>query len=241
MFDWLSDPDMWVAFLTLVSLEIVLGIDNIIFISILSGKLPVERQKHARQLGIALALVLRLLLLLSIKWIMGLTTPWLTIGLQDITGRDIILIAGGLFLIYKAVKEIHHKFEISSQEDGQAMQQGKAVTFAGVIAQILMIDLVFSLDSVITAVGMVDNISIMVAAIIISVSVMLLSAKKISDFVQQHPAIKVLALAFLVMIGTTLIAEGTGFHIPKGYVYVSMFFAVAVEFLQIRLGTRKKH
>jgi predicted tellurium resistance membrane protein TerC len=238
MFEWLSDPNAWVAFLTLCALEIVLGIDNIIFISILSGKLPAEQQTKARQTGIALALVLRLGLLFSIQWIMSLTATLFSVAGQDITGRDLILVSGGLFLIYKAVKEIHHKFEKAADKDNS--KNSKSLTFAAVIAQILIVDLVFSLDSVITAVGMVNDISIMVSAVVISVAVMLLSAKGISDFVQKHPAIKVLALAFLVMIGTTLIAEGVGYHFPKGYVYVSMLFAVSVEFINIRLDVRNK-
>jgi predicted tellurium resistance membrane protein TerC len=239
MFEWLSDPAAWVAFLTLCSLEIVLGIDNIIFITILAGKLPPEQQDKARQLGIGLALVLRLGLLFSIKWIMGLTAALFTVNQTEISGRDVILILGGLFLIYKAVKEIHHKVEEAGQPEESTEIKGKA-SFAAVIAQILLVDLVFSLDSVITAVGMVNDISIMVAAVVVSVGVMLLSAKSISGFVQRHPAVKILALAFLVMIGTTLIAEGVDFHIPKGYVYVSMLFAVCVEWINIRIGSRKK-
>lgn len=237
MFDWITDPGAWVAFLTLCSLEIVLGIDNIIFITILSNKLPADQQVKARQTGIALALVLRLGLLFSISWIMGLTATLFTIVEQPISGRDLILILGGLFLIYKAVKEIHNKFEQAGEASGAESLQ--KVTFNLVILQILLVDLVFSLDSVITAVGMVKEIGIMIAAVVVSVVVMLLSARGISAFVNRHPAVKVLALAFLVMIGTTLIAEGVGFYIPKGYVYVSMLFAVAVEFINIRLGTRK--
>jgi len=238
MFDWLSDPGAWVAFLTLCSLEIVLGIDNIIFITILSNKLPPQQQVKARQTGIALALILRLALLFSISWIMGLTATLFTVLEQPISGRDLILILGGLFLIYKAVKEIHNKFE-QAGEASEAESLRKA-TFNMVILQILLVDLVFSLDSVITAVGMVKEIGIMIAAVLVSVVVMLLSARGISSFVNRHPAVKVLALAFLVMIGTTLIAEGVGFYIPKGYVYVSMLFAVAVEFINIRLSTRSR-
>ncbi len=236
MFDWITDPGAWVAFLTLCSLEIVLGIDNIIFITILSNKLPPKQQVKARQTGIALALFLRLALLFSISWIMGLTATLFTILEQSISGRDLILILGGLFLIYKAVKEIHNKFEQTGADSNEAME--RKVTYNLVIAQILMVDLVFSLDSVITAVGMVKEIGIMIGAVVVSVVVMLLSARAISDFVNRHPAVKVLALAFLVMIGTTLIAEGVGFYIPKGYVYVSMLFAVGVEFINIRLGAR---
>lgn len=236
MFDWITDPGAWVAFLTLCSLEIVLGIDNIIFITILSNKLPPKQQVKARQTGIALALFLRLALLFSISWIIGLTATLFTILEQSISGRDLILILGGLFLIYKAVKEIHNKFEQTGADSNEAME--RKVTYNLVIAQILMVDLVFSLDSVITAVGMVKEIGIMIGAVVVSVVVMLLSARAISDFVNRHPAVKVLALAFLVMIGTTLIAEGVGFYIPKGYVYVSMLFAVGVEFINIRLGAR---
>lgn len=233
--EWLTDPDTLVALLTLCALEIVLGIDNIIFISILAGKLPEAQQAKARQTGIGLALVLRLGLLFSISWMMRLTAPLFTVLENEISGRDLILLIGGLFLIYKSVKEIHHKVEASSDDQPTT----KALSFGAVVGQILLIDLIFSLDSVITAVGMVDRIEVMIIAVVVSVIVMLLAAGPISNFVNRHPAIKVLALAFLIMIGVALIAQGLEFYIPKGYIYFSMAFAVAVEFVQIRIGSRK--
>jgi predicted tellurium resistance membrane protein TerC len=233
----LSNPDAWIAFLTLCALEIVLGIDNIIFISILASRLPAEQQVRARQTGIALALILRLLLLFSISWMMGLTAPLFFIGEADFTGRDLILLFGGLFLIYKSVKEIHHKMEEAGKD---ASKQAGAITFQAVVAQILLVDLVFSLDSVITAVGMVKYIEVMIAAVIVSVLVMLAAAAPVSNFVNRHPAVKVLALAFLLMIGTALVAQGLGFYIPKGYIYFAMAFSTAVEFLNIRISSRSK-
>ena len=234
--DWITNPDIWIAFLTLCALEIVLGIDNLIFISILASKLPREQQAKARQLGLSLALFIRIGLLFSISWIMGLTADVFSVGSMGISGRDIILIGGGLFLIYKSVKEIHEKMEDTESTQNISM---KAVTFNGTIIQILLIDVIFSLDSVITAVGMADHLSVMIAAVIVSMLIMLLIAKSLSDFVNNHPAIKVLALSFLLMIGTALIAEGIDFHIPKGYIYFSMAFAVLVEIINIRIGTRK--
>ena len=234
--DWITNPDIWIAFLTLCALEIVLGIDNLIFISILASKLPREQQAKARQLGLSLALFIRVGLLFSISWIMGLTADVFSVGSMGISGRDIILIGGGLFLIYKSVKEIHEKMEDTESTQNISM---KAVTFNGTIIQILLIDVIFSLDSVITAVGMADHLSVMIAAVIVSMLIMLLIAKSLSDFVNNHPAIKVLALSFLLMIGTALIAEGIDFHIPKGYIYFSMAFAVLVEIINIRIGTRK--
>ncbi|HEX5625502.1 MAG TPA: TerC family protein, partial [Saprospiraceae bacterium] len=207
--EFLTNPDIWLGFLTLVALEIVLGIDNIIFISILTNKLPKEQQHKARQTGIMLALFSRLALLFSISWIMSLTTPFVTLFEREISGRDMILLLGGLFLIFKSVKEIHHKVEEAGEED---FHVPKKVSYASIIFQIVLIDIVFSLDSVITAVGMVDHLSVMVAAVVVSVIVMLLLAKSISDFVGDHPAIKILALAFLIMIGTALVAESLDFH-----------------------------
>lgn len=233
--DWMTNPDIWIAFFTLCALEIVLGIDNLIFISILTNKLPQHQQAKARQIGLSLALILRIGLLFSISWIMGLTRDLFTVRDMGISGRDLILILGGLFLIYKSVKEIHEKVE---QADAPEITL-KAATFKGVIIQILLIDAVFSLDSVITAVGMANRISVMVAAVVIAMIIMMLSAGALSDFVNRYPAIKVLALAFLLMIGAALIAEGLDFHIPKGYIYFSMAFAVLVEFINIRVGSRK--
>lgn len=234
--DWLFHPDTWIAFVTLCALEIVLGIDNIVFISILTNKLPEAQRGKARQTGLGLALVMRLLLLFSISWMMQLTTPLFTVLSQEISGRDLILLIGGLFLIYKSVKEIHHKVEESEAVESES----KPVSYSSVIGQIVLIDLVFSLDSVITAVGMVDRIEIMIGAVIVSMVVMLISAAPISDFVNRHPAIKVLALAFLIMIGVALIGQGLDFKIPKGYIYFSMAFALAVEMINIRIGSRAK-
>jgi predicted tellurium resistance membrane protein TerC len=230
----LSDPNVWIAFLTLCALEIVLGIDNIIFISILTNRLPKEQQKKGRQIGLALAMLMRLGLLFSISWMMRLTEPLFTISGNGISGRDLILLLGGLFLIYKSVKEIHQKVE----DAGQSPDTQRKATFAAVIAQIILVDLVFSLDSVITAVGMVDDIRIMIAAVVVSVTVMLLAAEPISAFVNRHPAVKVLALAFLIMIGVALIGEGLDFHFPKGYIYFAMAFSVGVEFINIRIKNR---
>lgn len=233
-----TDPNVWISFLTLCALEIVLGIDNIVFISILTNRLPVKDQKPALRLGLVFAMVMRIGLLFSISWVMGLTEPLFQILGQLISGRDLILILGGLFLLYKSINEIHNKFE--DEAEAEKVGGKKKTNFVSVIGQILLIDLVFSLDSVITAVGMVDHISIMVAAVIVSVSVMLVSASTIANFVNRHPAVKVLALAFLIMIGTALIAEGLDFHFPKGYIYFAMAFSVAVEFINIRLGARGK-
>ena len=241
--EWISDPQIWISFLTLTVLEIVLGIDNIVFISIQSGKLPAEQQKKARQVGLLLALVMRVGLLFSISWIMGLTKPFLDLGdtfgitnpswqrYLSLSGRDLILFIGGLFLIYKATTEIHHKVEGHVESSSK---RNKPLTFGNVIVQIIVLDLVFSLDSVITAVGMVDQIGVMIAAVIVAVAIMLLSAESISKFVNDYPSVKMLALAFLLLIGVSLTAEAFDQHIPKGYIYFSMAFAVLVEFLNIR-------
>lgn len=233
LLSWVSSPEAWIAFATLVLLEIVLGIDNIVFISILAGKLPPAQQPRARTIGLLLAAVTRLLLLLSIAWIIRLTEPLFSVLGQEISGRDLVLIAGGLFLLYKATREIHEKLE--GQDHGGVVRA--APTFAAVIAQILVVDMVFSLDSIITAVGMVDEIGVMVAAVLVTVAVMLVAAGPISNFVNAHPTVKMLALSFLLLIGMTLVAEGLDFHVPKGYIYFSMGFAVLVELLNIR--TRK--
>lgn len=235
--DWITNPDIWISFLTLCGLEIVLGIDNLIFISILSNKLPKEQQGRARRIGLSLALIMRVGLLFSISWIMSLTNDLFTVLEQGVSGRDIILILGGLFLIYKSVSEIHEKFEDSQTEEKvDVVVSG----FREVVVQIVLMDIIFSFDSVITAVGMTDNISVMIAAVIVSMIIMMLSADSIGDFVGRHPAIKVLALAFLIMIGVALIADGLDFHIPKGYIYFSMAFALLVEFINIMTDTRKK-
>ncbi|MBC7774374.1 MAG: TerC family protein [Phycisphaerae bacterium] len=229
--EWITDPDIWIAFFTLVALEIVLGIDNIIFISILTSRLPDKQQAKGRRIGLSLAMLTRIALLLSLAWLMKLTAPILVVGSNEISGRDLILLLGGLFLMYKSVKEIHARVE----EADKPLKNVRKAKFSTIIAQIVLVDIVFSLDSVITAVGMVDQIGVMVAAVIVSVGVMMLAAEPISKFVNHHPAVKVLALAFLIMIGVALIGEGLGFHIPKGYIYFSMAFSVAVEFVNIRL------
>ena len=233
---WISDPQSWIAFVTLLALEIVLGIDNVIFISILAGKLPADQQARARTTGLALALITRVALLFSLAWIVRLTAPLFTLLGQEISGRDLILLVGGLFLIWKSTHEIHERLEgEEAHAEGGAR---KAVSFGGVIVQILLLDIVFSLDSVITAVGMVDQLSIMVAAVVAAVVVMLFAAGGISAFVERHPTVKMLALSFLLLIGVTLIAEGFDKHIPKGYIYFAMAFSVFVEMLNLRL--RKK-
>jgi predicted tellurium resistance membrane protein TerC len=235
MFEWIASPEAWVALATLAALEIVLGIDNIIFISILVGRLPEKQRDLGRFLGLALAMLTRLALLFSIVWIMGLTKPWFTLLDQEISGRDIILIGGGLFLLLKATHEIHNSLE---GEEHTAGATGTA-TFGMVLLQIAILDIVFSLDSVITAVGLVNEISIMAIAIILSVGVMLIAAKPIGDFVDRHPTVKMLALAFLIMVGFTLIIEGFDVHVPKGYIYFAMAFSIAVEMLNLRLRRKK--
>ncbi|WP_319547665.1 TerC family protein [Desulfogranum marinum] len=234
MFIWLTSPEAWVALATLTLLEIVLGIDNIIFITILVNKLPEHQRKFARQTGLLLAMLTRLILLFSIAWVMGLTTPWFTIFEQTISGRDIILVGGGLFLLFKATHEIH-----TSLEGGEEHSHVSAkATLGSMLVQIALLDIVFSLDSVITAVGLADHISIMAIAIVVAVGVMLFSAKSIGDFVDAHPTIKILALSFLLLVGVTLIVEGFDVHVPKGYIYFAMAFSVGVEMLNMRM--RKK-
>jgi predicted tellurium resistance membrane protein TerC len=231
MMDWIADPQIWIALATLTFLEIVLGVDNIIFISILSGKLPLEQQPKARRLGLLGAMVTRVMLLFSLAWIIRLTAPWFTVLGQEISGRDLILILGGLFLLGKSTHEIHEKLE---GEEGHASGR-VAASFASVIIQIMLLDIVFSLDSVITAVGMVDELWVMVAAVIIAVGIMMWAAEPISAFVHRHPTVKMLALSFLLLIGLSLLAEGFGHHIPKGYIYFAMGFSVFVESINLRL------
>ena len=235
--DWITQPETWIAFLTLVALELVLGVDNVIFISILASKLPQNQQQSARRTGIMLAVVTRILLLLSISWIIGLTEPLFAVAGFDISGRDVVLIAGGLFLLWKSVHEIHGALE-GVDEDETSAAGAAVASFGGVLVQIAILDIVFSLDSVITAVGLADQISVMVLAILISVAVMMFAAKGIGEFVDRHPTIKMLALSFLVLVGVTLIAEGFGTHVPKGYIYFAMAFSVAVEMINIRLRKR---
>ena len=234
--DWLADPQIWIAFLTLTVLELVLGIDNVIFISILSGKLPDNQQQRARYIGLTLALGMRVGLLFSLTWVMGLTEPLFTVLSQKVSGRDLILLLGGLFLIGKSTHEIHGSLE---GEEGHASKKTYP-SFMSVIVQIMLLDIVFSLDSVITAVGMVDNIWIMIAAVVVSIVAMMAFAGPIGAFVQRHPTVKMLALAFLLLIGVTLIAEGFHQHISKGYIYAAMAFSVFVEFLNLRLRKKTK-
>lgn len=236
MLEVLSDPQAWIALATLTALELVLGIDNIVFISILVDKLPAEQREKARRLGLFMAMFMRIGLLLVLSWIVGLIAPLFTMLGQQISGRDLILIAGGLFLIYKATSEIHQSLE---GKEGYASGAVKA-TFGAVLLQIMIIDMVFSLDSIITAVGMVDRIEVMIAAVIISVGMMMLFAGAIGRFVSDHPTIKVLALSFLVVVGVVLIVEGFDQHVPKGYVYFAMAFSVAVEMLNIRVRKKSK-
>ena len=229
--EWITDLEIWIALATLTFLEIVLGIDNIIFISILSGKLPESQQPRARRLGLLAAMVMRVLLLFSLAWIIRLTAPWFTVLGQEISGRDLILILGGLFLMGKSTYEIHDKLE---GEEGHASRRVFA-SFGTVIVQIMLLDIVFSLDSVITAVGMVEQLWVMVAAVVISVAIMMLSAEPISTFVHRHPTVKMLALSFLLLIGMSLLLEGFDHHIPKGYIYFAMGFSVFVEMINLRL------
>lgn len=234
MFEWIVSPEAWIALATLTALEIVLGIDNIIFISILVSRLPDHQRETGRRIGLALAMLTRLALLFSIAWVMGLKDAWFTILDQEISGRDAILILGGLFLLYKSTHEIHQSMEGIEEQTSVPNAAG----FAGVLVQIAILDIVFSLDSVITAVGLVDYVSIMAIAIIIAVGIMLMAARSIGDFVDRHPTIKILALSFLILVGVTLIVEGFDVHVPKGYIYFAMAFSVTVEMLNIRM--RKK-
>lgn len=232
--EWITDPQAWIAFLTLLALEIVLGIDNIIFISILAGKLPEEQQPRARFIGLGLALFIRVALLFSLSWVIGLTAPLFRVLGQEISGRDLILIGGGLFLLAKATYEIHESLE---GEEGHASRSVRA-SFVSVIIQIILLDAVFSLDSVITAIGMVDQVGLMITAVVIAIGFMMLFAAPVGSFVNRHPTIKVLALSFLLLIGLTLLVEAFDVHVPKGYIYFAMGFSVFVEMLNMRL--RKK-
>lgn len=232
---WLTDPQGWIAFMTLLVLEIVLGIDNVIFISILAGKVPPHQQKKARLVGLGMAMLMRIMLLFSLSWVIHLTAPLFTVFGQEISGRNLILILGGLFLLAKSTHEIHQRLE---GEAGHASARVKP-SFANVLLQILLLDIVFSLDSVITAVGMVEHLGIMISAVVAAVGFMMVFAGSISSFVERHPTVKMLALSFLLLIGVTLIADGFDRHIPKGYIYFAMAFSVGVEMLNLRL--RKSH
>lgn len=228
--EWLTNPEMWIALVTLTVLEIVLGIDNVVFITILAGKLPLHLQDRARRVGLVLAMVTRILLLLSITWIIRLTAPLITVLGQELSGRDLILMAGGLFLLGKATHEIHERLE---GEEGRR-SAAQAATFGAVVTQIMLLDVVFSIDSVVTAVGMVREVAVMVTAVVIAVLVMLVSVGPISDFVERHPTVKMLALSFLLLIGMSLVAESLDQHIPKGHIYFAMGFSVLVEALNTR-------
>jgi predicted tellurium resistance membrane protein TerC len=234
--EWLSDPQAWIGFLTLTVLEIVLGIDNIIFISILCGKLPPDQQPKARRIGLTLAMVMRILLLLSLSWVIRLTAPLFSVFGHEISGRDLVLIIGGLFLLAKSTMEIHEKLE---GEEGHASAK-VGPSFTSVLLQITMLDIVFSLDSVITAVGMVSQVSVMILAVVVAVGFMMMFAGAVGEFVHRHPTIKMLALSFLLLIGVTLVADGLGHHIPKGYIYYAMGFSVFVEVLNLRARAKSK-
>lgn len=236
MFELFADPQVWASLLTLTALEIVLGIDNIIFISIMAAKLPVHQQKKARQVGLALALITRLLLLASIAWIATLTQPLISLLGMDFSGRDLILIGGGLFLLAKGTIEIHHSVE-GHEEGGVAP---KVASFGGVVVQIMLLDIVFSLDSVITAVGMSNHLPVMVAAVVIAMAVMLFASGPVGDFVNRHATVKMLALSFLLLVGIALVADGLGFHIPKGYLYFAIAFSALVEALNLLASSRRK-
>lgn len=234
MFEWVASPEAWVALVTLTALEIVLGIDNIIFISILVGRLPEAQRNFARRMGLSLAMLTRLGLLFSISWVMGLTKPWFELFGMSISGRDLVLIGGGLFLLFKATHEIHNSLEGAEDNNKQMVVTG----LGSVLIQIAILDIVFSLDSVITAVGLVEHVALMAIAIVLAVLVMMFAAKPIGDFVEKHPTIKILALSFLILVGVTLIVEGFDIHVPKGYIYFAMAFSVSVEFINLRM--RKK-
>jgi predicted tellurium resistance membrane protein TerC len=234
--DWITSPEAWVALATLTALEVVLGIDNIVFISILSERVRPDQRARARQIGLSLAMLTRIALLFSIVWVMSLTRPLLAIAGHNFSGRDLILAGGGLFLIWKATREVHHKLEGPEDDEGDG---GKRVASLGsVILQIAVLDIVFSLDSVITAVGMAEDVVVMIAAVVLAVGFMMMSAGRVSAFVNNHPTVKMLALSFLLLIGTALVADGVGFHIPKGYIYVAMGFSLFVEMLNLRAAKK---
>ena len=234
--DWMTDPQAWIALVTLTALEIVLGIDNIIFISVLTGRLPEDQRQRGRLIGLAMAMLMRIVLLLFLAWIVRLTAPLFAALGNEISGRDLILIVGGLFLLAKSTHEIHHNLEGVEKGDSIAVQ----ATFASVLVQITLLDIVFSLDSVITAVGMADHIPVMVIAIVLAVCFMMVFAKPIGDFVEQHPTVKMLALSFLLLVGMALVADGLDFHIPKGYIYFAMGFSVFVEMLNLKMRKRRQ-
>ena len=230
MFDWISDPTIWASLVTLTAMEIVLGIDNIVFISVIVGKLPPEQATRARQLGLAMALVFRIILLFALFWIIGLTTPVFTLLGQPFSWRDLVLLAGGLFLLVKATREIHKDVEGNNHEDGGAKVYA---SFGMIVAQIAVIDMVFSIDSIVTAVGMAEHVGVMIAAVMIAVAIMYVASGPVAGFIDRHPTTRMLALAFLLMIGIALVADGIGFHIPRGYLYAAMAFSAIVELLNV--------
>jgi predicted tellurium resistance membrane protein TerC len=234
--EWLTSADVWISLITLLLLEIVLGIDNVVFISILAGRLPEHQRPRARIIGLSLALVTRVLLLFSLSWVIGLTAPWFTVGSHEISGRDVILIAGGLFLLAKSTYEIHHRIE----GEGEQGTGRAAASFGGVLVQIVLLDIVFSLDSVITAVGMVDQLWVMIVAVMLAIGLMMFLAGTISAFVDRHPTVKMLALSFLLLIGGSLVADGLDYHVPKGYIYGPIAFSILVEVLNL-LAARRRH
>ena len=236
-FTWVTDPEIWASLITLMALEIVLGIDNLVFISILAGRLPPEQQSKARKVGLALALITRLALLATLAWIVGLTEPFLHVGAFALSWRDVILIGGGLFLLYKATHEIHNEVEGDEEDKGPGRTEA---SFLAVVSQIAIIDIIFSLDSVITAVGMADHLWVMVVAVISAVIVMLIASDPLANFIAAHPTVKMLALSFLLLIGVMLIAEGLHFHIPKGYIYFALGFSVGVEVLNTWVQKRRR-
>lgn len=238
-FNWINDPQIWLSLLTLSALEIVLGIDNLVFIAILTGRLPLHQRALGRKVGLSLALITRLMLLATLAWIVGLTAPVFTVAGQGFSWRDLILIAGGLFLLYKATVEIHEMTEHDAEQANPA-DGAVGVTFKGIVLQIAVIDIIFSLDSVITAVGMADKLWVMITAVVLAVGVMVIFSDRISDFVSKHPSLKMLALSFLMLIGVMLVAEGIGSHVEKGYVYFAMAFSLIVEVLNMRVRTKQK-
>lgn len=238
MMELLFDPTVWASFLTLTVMEIVLGIDNIVFISVIIGKLPPEQAERARKLGLALALVFRIVLLLLLTWIIGLKAELFTMFGQSFSWRDLILIAGGIFLVYKGTAEIHEEFEGETEEE-EAGRKSSA-SFASIIFQIIIIDMVFSVDSIVTAIGMAEHVEVMIAAVIVAIGVMYVASGAIADFIRRHPTTKMLALSFLLLIGTSLVADGFGFHIPRGYMYAAMGFSILVEMVNILVGRKKR-
>jgi len=237
MTDWIYDAQIWASLVTLTVMEIVLGIDNIVFISVIVGKLEAARAKRARQIGLFLALIFRVIMLIALAWLIGLTKPLFTLQGQEFSWRDLILLAGGLFLLFKATHEIHEGIEGPADDDAS---RGATATFASIIAQIIVIDMIFSVDSIVTAIGMAEHVEVMIAAVVISMAVMYVASGTISDFIQRHPTTKMLALSFLLLIGVALIADGIGFHIPRGYIYFSMAFAAGVETINILARRRSQ-